>query len=422
MAKARQLLGQKKGAEAYRLLQPLVEKQAGNPDFDLLYGMSAIDAGKPTDATFALERVLDAQPDNAAAQAELGRAYYDMGENDAAKQQFERVRGEKLPPTVQENIDRYLNAIDNRSQAAKTQYRAYVEVGAGYDSNVNSATDQTTVIIGGVPFTVGDASVDQDSAIWSMDTGFSFTSPLANPWGLFGGINLQHRADLSDTTCASPSGTTTCSTSAADGNIGLQYSPTEADRYRVSAMAQRFYVGNDKNRDLGAFNADYTRMLSKSDQVTVFGQVGLIRFPGQESRDVNRYLGGVGWGHSFGGHSSPVMFLSAYGGTEDDVEANPGGIARDLFGMRIGGEVSMTPQARAFASLSYQKSLYNSPTPLFGPDDRDDDYVNVGGGVRYSVTKLISVRPEVHYTTNASNVPITDFSRWEAIMYFRSDF
>ncbi|MFO1435770.1 MAG: tetratricopeptide repeat protein [Gammaproteobacteria bacterium] len=196
MAKARQLLGQHKGAEAYQLLQPLVEKQAGNPDFDLLYGMSAIDAGKPTDATFALERVLDAQPDNAAAQAELGRAYYDMGENEAAKQQFERVRGEKLPPTVQQNIDRYLNAIDNRSQAAKTRYRAYVEVGAGYDSNVNSATDQSTVTIGAVPFTLGNASIEQDSAIWSMDTGFSFNSPLANPWSLFGGINLQHRADV----------------------------------------------------------------------------------------------------------------------------------------------------------------------------------------------------------------------------------
>ncbi|MFO1435771.1 MAG: hypothetical protein U1F34_05220 [Gammaproteobacteria bacterium] len=47
-------------------------------------------------------------------------------------------------------------------------------------------------------------------------------------------------------------------------------------------------------------NADYTRTLSKSDQVSVFGQVGLFRFPDQESRNVNRYLGGVGWGHAFG--------------------------------------------------------------------------------------------------------------------------
>ncbi|MFO1435772.1 MAG: hypothetical protein U1F34_05225 [Gammaproteobacteria bacterium] len=108
------------------------------------------------------------------------------------------------------------------------------------------------------------------------------------------------------------------------------------------------------------------------------------------------------------------MLPSAYGGTEDDVETNPGGIAHDLFGMRIGGEVSRCAQARAFASFSYQKSLYDSPTPLFGPDDRDDDYYNVGGGVRYNVTKLISIRPEVHYTVNDLTCRSPTSSRWRA--------
>jgi hypothetical protein len=82
----------------------------------------------------------------------------------------------------------------------------------------------------------------------------------------------------------------------------------------------------------------------------------------------------------------------------------------------------MTGRARAFGSVSYQKSWYDSPTPLFGPEDRDDDYVYVDGGVRYAVTKLISVLPEVRYTNNDSNVPIDDFERWEALVSLRSDF
>lgn len=429
MAQARELLKAKRGADAYRLLKPMAEARAGDPEFDLLYGMAAIDAGKPTEGTFALERVLDADPNNAAAQAELGRAYYEMGENAAAKQQFEQAKGEKLPPGVQENIDRYLNAIDNRGRAARTQYRAYVEVGAGYDNNVNSATDSQFVsafspAVSPTPFIteLGPSALAQDSVVWTVDTGFGFISPLATPWALFGGINLQHRANIDDTVCASPEGDTSCSTSAADGNIGLQYTPTEVDRYRVSTSAQRFYVGGEPNRDLGALNADYTRALTKRDQVSVSGQFGMFRFPGQNSRNVNRYLGGAGWSHAFGGHYRPVMFLSAYGGTEDDVEDNPGGVARDLFGMRVGGEVSVVPKARAFASLTYQKSLYDSATPFFGPDDREDDYLRLNGGVRYNLTKMVSIRPEVSYTTNDSNVAITDFDRWEGLVYFRSDF
>lgn len=426
IARARELLKAKRSAEAYQLLKPMAESRAGDPEFDLLFGMAAIDAGKPTEGTFALERVLDAQPDNAAAQAELGRAYYEMGENAAAKSQFEQVRGEKLPPGVQENIDRYLNAIENRGKAAQTQYRAYVEVGSGYDTNVNSANDAGAILVPGVSTTLlatlPESAQEQSSVIWSVDTGFSFLSPLAPQWALTGGINLQHRANIDETICASPEGNTSCSTSAADGNIGVQYSPTDVDRIRLSASAQRFYVGGETNRDLGALNADYTHTLSKSDQVSVFGQFGMFRFPGQNTRDVNRYLGGVGWGHAFGGHARPVMFLSAYAGTEDDVEANAGGIGRDLFGMRLGGEVSLIPKARAFASMAYQKSLYDSPTPLFGPDDREDDFLRFNGGVRYNLTKMISIRPEVSYTTNDSNVVLTDFDRWEGLVYFRSDF
>jgi tetratricopeptide (TPR) repeat protein len=423
LAKARQLLSQRKGAEAYQLLRSAAETHAGNPDFDLLYGMSAIDAGRPAEATFALERVLDVQPNNPAAQAELGRAYYEMGENDAAKAQFERVRGEKLPPTVQQNVERYLAAIDTRRRAARTAYSAYVEIGAGYDSNVNSATDQEQVLVAGaIALNLLEPSIEQDSPFWDVNAGFGFNSALTPMWALFGGINFAHHALFADTTCQTAFGLTSCSTSSADGNFGVQYSPTEQDRYRLSVYGQKFYVGSDENRDLGAINGEYLRTLGKSDQVSAFMQYGMFRFPGQHSRDVDRYVGGAGWGHAFAGGGAPVLFVSAYGGTEDDVEDNPGGIARDLLGARIGGEYSMTGRARAFGSVSYQKSWYDSPTPLFGPEDRDDDYVYVDGGVRYAVTKLISVLPEVRYTNNDSNVPIDDFERWEALVSLRSDF
>lgn len=442
-AKARDLLAKRRGAEAYEVLKPAVATKAGDPEFDLLYGMSAIDAGKPTEATFALERVLDVQPDNAAAQAELGRAYYEMGENDAAKAQFEQVRGEKLPPTVQQNVDRYLAAIDVRNEARRTTYRAYVEVGAGYDSNVNSATDQTQIIVPlispVIPATLGDSALEQDSAIWSIDTGFGFNSPLAEPWTLYGGVNLQHRAAMSETVCNTPEGETSCSTAAADGTLGVAYALSDQDRLRGSAYGQKFIVGSEENRDLAAFNFDYTHTHGKSDQMSLFSQMAMIRYPDQSLRDVNRYVGGAGWVHAFSGSGTPVVYASGYGGTEVNLNDNDDpvrpalGVGRNLAGVRVGGEYSFTSRARAFGSVIYEGSWYDSASPGFflagtDPTDcdevdcREDDYVSVNGGVRYSVTRMISIRPEVRYTSNDSNVVLNDYDRWEAMVFFRSAF
>ena len=427
MAQARELLKQRKGAAAYELLKPAAEANAGNPDFDLLYGMAAIDAGKPAEAAFALERVLDVQPDNAAAQAELGRAYYEMGEDDTARSQFERARGEKLAPAVEQNIDRYLSAIQARLSAKRTTYNAYVETGAGYDSNVNSATDReqiqvTLPLFGSVPVPLPASGVEQDSAIWTMNAGFNFSSPLDPLWRLYGGIDFFHRAALEDTVCATASGNTSCSTSGANGNLGVQYAPNDLDKWRLSAFGQKFYVGHDENRDLIGGNAEYVRTVTRRDQLNAFAQFGAFRFPGQEFRDVDRVVGGVGWGHAFAGRATPIMFASVYGGTElehDDGEDL--GIGRNLVGARFGGEYSLTSRARAFGSFLYQGSWYDSPTPFF-VGDRQDDYLSVDAGVRYAITRLISVRPEVRYTINDSNVVITDFDRWEALVSFRSDF
>ena len=82
---AKKLLAAKQAKAAFDLLSPLEPKRAGDPEFDYLLGIAAIDAGAPTRAIFALERVLTAQPGNTLARAEIARAYFAVGETDTAK-------------------------------------------------------------------------------------------------------------------------------------------------------------------------------------------------------------------------------------------------------------------------------------------------------------------------------------------------
>ena len=69
LARAKQLIDSKQPQAAFDLLDPLEQTRAGDPDFDYLLGVAAIDAGKLTRGVFALERVLAVNPNNAQARA-----------------------------------------------------------------------------------------------------------------------------------------------------------------------------------------------------------------------------------------------------------------------------------------------------------------------------------------------------------------
>ncbi len=75
LQKAQGLLDGGNAQAAFSLLKPLEESRAGDPAFDYLLGLSAIESGQPLDAVFALERAVEADPTSGPARAELARAY-----------------------------------------------------------------------------------------------------------------------------------------------------------------------------------------------------------------------------------------------------------------------------------------------------------------------------------------------------------
>jgi tetratricopeptide (TPR) repeat protein len=136
--RAKVLLARKDAKAAYALLLRQEGRRAGDPEYDYLLGVAALDSGEYERAVFALERVLAVQPNNHVARAEIARAFLAMGERDSARREFETVRQQTIPPEAKASIERYLAAI---AASETTQIAGFVEFGVGSDSNVNSATD-----------------------------------------------------------------------------------------------------------------------------------------------------------------------------------------------------------------------------------------------------------------------------------------
>lgn len=329
LAEAQGLLAEGQGEEAYALLLPELERRAGEPDYDYLFGLAALEVGEPTEAVFAFERVLLVQPDHLQARAELARAYYLMGESGAARREFETVKQEDVPPQVKETINRYLAAMDYPHDPKRARLNVYLEFGGGYDSNVNSAATTSQVLIPatGQVFLLFPFGQEQDSGIGSIEGGFRFAHPLRSNLNLYGGANAKWRQAFDATAFDQAIG---------NGLLGLHL-VHGANEYRLAVLGQSFLIDGDSNRNLGGVNAQWQRNLNAQNQITLYGQAAALRYPNQHIRDANQYAGGLAWAHAFDVAGQPVALLSIFGGTEDNKTSSRPDIGRDFVGARLGG-------------------------------------------------------------------------------------
>jgi hypothetical protein len=73
---AQLLITERNSAAAYALLLPQEVNRAGDPMYDYLLGIAALDSGRAAAAVAPLERVLAAQPGFSGARMEYARALY----------------------------------------------------------------------------------------------------------------------------------------------------------------------------------------------------------------------------------------------------------------------------------------------------------------------------------------------------------
>src|SRR5690606_1828271 len=90
IAQSRDQIRRGEAEAAYAALAARLDLYAGDPEFDYLLGIAALDSGHPGPALLAFERVLLVAPDHLQARAELGRAYLAAGEHENGRSEERR--------------------------------------------------------------------------------------------------------------------------------------------------------------------------------------------------------------------------------------------------------------------------------------------------------------------------------------------
>ena len=143
LTQARELLKAHQAQAAFEQLQPLVEEQVDDVEFDFLYGYAASLSQHYQEALVAFDRVLSINPSHAGARIQSARALYALGAFDLAKTEFKRALELDVSESLKTDIQQQIQQIDASQTKQKQYLSGYLEYQIGHDSNVSSAISST---------------------------------------------------------------------------------------------------------------------------------------------------------------------------------------------------------------------------------------------------------------------------------------
>ncbi len=412
----KQLLDDGKAADAYKQMADEEFTQAGDPDFDYLFGVAALESGEPGRATLAFERVIARLPAHLGARLDMGRAYFAQGDHDRARFEFETIRKLNPPLAVQSIVERYLVRIDQAASRTGTRSRAYAEFSLGRDSNPSHAPASSTVPVG--PFltaTLDNASERHARNYGGLALGGEISRAINQDWRLFGAADARARGYLEQNDF---------SNAIIDYRGGLQYNQG-IHQVRLSLGGNLYQQDSAGMREIWSATGDYRRAIGNDAEIAAFAQLSTIRHHRDvlKPQDANQLLAGLGWLKTFGTTHQHAIFGGVFVVNEQAEGGRVDG-DRQAYGARAGISLGATPTLDVFAMLVAQQGKYENETNVLRPETyrRQDTQYDLSLGANWRFAPQWTLRPALTYTRMDSNVPIYDINRTDISITVRRDF
>jgi len=413
-----------KPGDAYDLLEPMEFERSGEVRYDYLLGIAALDSGKPDKATIAFERVLAVDPNFAGARLDMARAYYQLGDLPRAKTEFEEVLKQNPPEAARTTIQKYLASIETQLHAKDNRVTGYLEAAVGHDTNVNAATSEAQIAttIGIIPLnsnqTLSTNSMKTADNYVGVNGGVNILHPVSQTVALYASADVRQRDNFK----ISPFNTTNLS-----GNAGGIFTLGKQDSLRMGLTDGNYTLGATSYYNNYGLNGEWRHVFTPANQMSIFVQQMYYRFDDSvqwgvvDNQDFNQSVLGGTWTHVMKDGLS-TMFGSLFTGQEQDTNSRPDG-GRNFNGIRVGGQKILNDKTELFANAGWNGGSYNKQNPFIVPTTtRHDTLSDATIGLNWHWKKQWTLRPQLAWTQNQSNISIYSFDRVDASVTVRRDF
>jgi tetratricopeptide (TPR) repeat protein len=389
--------------EAYNLAIQNLDEYEGDPNFDFLYGLAAMDSGHATESVFALERIAYTYPDEQRVKLELARAFYMTNNLPAARQLFNEVLATNPTPNVQANIQAFLTEIDARESNLRGNFTWYVNSGIGNDSNINSATE-----LGVIPTPIGDVELSAngqsiDDSYMDLGGGVTYSKPFSKTSALTASANYTQHNNFS---------TSDFDLDVLAADISYAHVVRETMRFSYGARAQRVDLNSEHFQDSTSLITSWQRSAGDGWSQALTGAYTQVRFddgvnPNASFRDVNQVLVSGVLGKTDGNFFHSV---SAYLGDESAVKSLGKNNAQQFYGIAFSEQYQFRPAHIPYFRVSLHRSENEARDPIFNIE-REDDTFSTSVGWIWRANRKINVTTDVTYTDNDSNLDLYAYDR-----------
>lgn len=416
VSQAKALLEARQAQKAYELLSQVEFEGAGDGDFDYLLGVTALDAGKPDKATLAFDRVLALNPQHGGALIDRGRAYAALGNTQDARTDFEAAL--KLNPSeaTRRQLTALLAQLDQPQPRLGAQVKGYLSATLGHDSNVNFATSERDVF---VPLLQDSIQLSADStrqkdAFLGLGGGVAFDYAVSPTFAWFANLDAStkrnqdvHQFHLSSV----------------DARLGPAWSRERA-RLRFALSLGSMQLGDESYRKHHGAGFEWRYNLSASKQLVTALQHTRLRYRQTDAKvfDANQSVGLIGLSFVISEEKQAVVSPYLLAGYEDDTGGNLQGNKR-LAGAGVSGRVALGVSRSLSWNVASQRGNYSKTDPFF-LKKRTDSRVDVTVALSQQIgsAKQWTLRPQLSWTRQSSNLAPYDFKRTEAGLSLRREF
>ena len=394
----RQLLDDGQPQEAYALAETLADAYAGDPDFDFFYGLAALDAGYPAEATFAFERIIMFDHGTPRVRLELARAYFVLGNYDSAAEEFKRVLLLDPPRHVRDKVERFLQAIQEQKNTLSLSHSGSVSVLSGYDSNINSATSDSQIfsdLLNSI-VTLSDDSREQADAFVGVGAQYNMSFPLSQKKAVFGGVSFSNHTNGS---------TSDFDTNSLTLSGGYLFGMGVA-RVRIPLTLQTYYLGGEQIRNSFSMGLDWSESINRKSQRIHFGLLSMAQNPEDGNKDSVTFIAGTGATRSIS--RWPInMMGSLFIGNEHYSETEY--LGKYLLGTRLSVSYQKVRHHFTF-NVVLQQALHEEEDPSF-INTREDTFMNMAFLWSWILDDALVMTTKIEYTDNHSNLQLYDYDR-----------
>jgi len=329
-----------------------------------------------------------------------------------------------------DNINEFLDAIRSRESRYKPTSTAFVEVGAGFDSNINSGitAGQVAGLPVGIVILPGQVGVRQSDTFGTLAAGLQGVYPIAPGVALYGGGQFSGRYNARG-----------------DSDLFNQYQFGVQGGVSVLQGRNLFRAGTDLSQ-VSVGGQPYLRLATlvgewqyQNDQFNRFGLA--LQLTDQSYKNIDVFLDAAktvkiasgadardslltnmtgSWNRLLAHPWSPEFVVALNVGDDKNKKSRPD-LSRSIWGARTSMTMRPIPKWTFGAGLSYQNSIYQRE---FAPglQTRKDDYKALDLSASYAIDRNWQLRGDYQRVEQKSSIGFFAFNRDQLSVKLRYDF